>query len=327
MSPIGTYVVVATQEGITLAAFLRACLPGQSWTQIRAVVAQRRVRLNGELWLDPARRVHVGESVEVLARPMPRPHEGADIVVRHLDEQVVVVEKPAGLNTVRHPDEREWGESRRSLSPTLEDLVPRRIGLKGTAPRLRVVQRLDRETSGLIVFARTVHAERMLGRQFHDHTVLRRYLAIAHGGVRSATIHTRLVRDRGDGRRGSVADQPQGKEAITHVEVLETLRGPRTYSLIACRLETGRTHQIRIHLAEKGHPICGEKVYVHRPDGTVFTDESGAPRLCLHAAELGFVHPTSGESLHWEMPLPDDLDTFLRCLRAGAAGERGASAP
>jgi 23S rRNA pseudouridine1911/1915/1917 synthase len=318
MSNAGVYTVADSQEGITLAAFLRACLPGQSWSQVRALVAQRRVRLNGEPWLDDARRVHAGETVELLARPQPRPHEGADIILRHLDEHVVVVEKPAGINTVRHPAEREWGERRKTLSPTLEDLVPRRIALsekRGSPGRLRVVQRLDKETSGLVVFARTVLAERILGKQFHAHTVLRRYLAIAQGKVRSGTIHTWLVRDRGDGRRGSSEQRELGKEAITHVEMLEDL--PGGYSRIACRLETGRTHQIRIHLAEQGHPICGDRVYVHRPDGSIFPDESGAPRLCLHAAELGFVHPASGESLHWEMPLPADLETFLSCLRAG----------
>lgn len=306
-----TYTVATEQEGITLAAFLRACLPGQSWSQVRALVAQRRVRLNGELWLDDARRVHTGEVIELLTRPVPRPHEGADLVVRHLDEHVVVVEKPAGMNTVRHPAEREWGESRKALSPTLEDLTPRRIGSPG---RLRVVQRLDKETSGLVVFARSVLAERILGKQFHAHTVVRRYLAIAHGTVRTQTIRTHLMRDRGDGRRGS---GPEGKEAVTHVEQLERL--PGGYSLIACRLETGRTHQIRIHLSEQGQPICGDKVYVHRADGSIFPDKSGAPRLCLHATELGFVHPASGAVLHWEMALPEDLTTFLACLRAGAS--------
>lgn len=331
MPESGTYTVDASQEGITLAAFLRACLPDRSWTQVRNLIEQRRIRLNGELSLDPARRVHVGEVIEQLQRPLPRPHEGSDIVLRHLDEHVVVVEKPAGMNSVRHPAEREWREERKSLSPTLEDLVPRRIALverRKSPGRLRVVQRLDKETSGLLVFARSVQAERILGKQFHDHTVTRRYLAIAHGNVRSGTIRTWLLRDRGDGRRGSSplrgnTASEQGREAITHVENLEKL--PGGYSLIACRLETGRTHQIRIHLSESGHPICGDRVYVHRPDGTVFPDRSGAPRLCLHAAELGFLHPASGEQLHWEMPLPEDLDTFLRCLRAGAKSEGATS--
>jgi 23S rRNA pseudouridine1911/1915/1917 synthase len=121
-----------------------------------------------------------------------------------------------------------------------------------------------------------------------------------------------LVRDRGDGRRGSTREPGLGKEAITHVEVVEQLPG---YTLLACRLETGRTHQIRIHLAERGHPVCGEKVYNRKPDGTLRTDGSGAPRLALHAAELGFVHPVSGAAMHWSMPLPPDLEAFRTRLR------------
>jgi 23S rRNA pseudouridine1911/1915/1917 synthase len=134
-------------------------------------------------------------------------------------------------------------------------------------------------------------------------------------------IATWLVRDRGDGRRGS-GEPGQGKEAITHVDVAERLPG---YTLLRCRLETGRTHQIRIHLAELGHPVCGDKVYSHRPDGTVWPDRSGAPRLALHAAELGFVHPVTRQALHWSMPLPADLQGLLDRLRGGppVEGEQG----
>ena len=165
-----------------------------------------------------------------------------------------------------------------------------------------------------MVFARTVLAERDLGKQFHAHTVTRRYLAVVPGRVTSQRIATFLIRDRGDGRRGSTRVEGEGKEAITHVETVETLAG---HTLVHCRLETGRTHQIRIHLAELGHPVCGDRVYAHRRDGTVFPDTSGAPRLVLHAAELGFRHPVSGDEMHWEMPLPGDLQAFVERLRKG----------
>jgi 23S rRNA pseudouridine1911/1915/1917 synthase len=176
-----------------------------------------------------------------------------------------------------------------------------------------VVHRLDKETSGLVVFARTVVAERGLGKQFHAHTVTRRYLAIVSDTLPSQTIASRLIRDRGDGRRGSTAVGDAGKEAITHVEAVEPLPG---YTLVACRLETGRTHQIRIHLAELGHPVCGEKVYNRKPGQPPRSDASGAPRLALHAAELGFVHPVTGKTMVWAMPLPPDLQAFLDRLRA-----------
>jgi 23S rRNA pseudouridine1911/1915/1917 synthase len=310
--------VASDQANQTLAALLRRWLPGQSWTQVRNLVAGRRVKINGELWLDPARRLKAGDKVDLLARPERLPKLVDHITVRFIDEHVIVVEKPAGISTVRHPAEREWSDERRALVPTLDDLVLRQIGLlphkkgSGPRPRLRIVQRLDKETSGLVVFARTVDAERGLGRQFKRHTVTRKYLAIVPGHVSSRVVRTHLARDRGDGRRGSTTLRGVGKEAITHFEVVEKLPG---YTLLSCRLQTGRTHQIRIHLAELGHPVCGEKVYNRPLGGTPREDRSGAPRLALHAAELGFVHPVSGEPMRWDMPLPPDLRDFLDRLR------------
>jgi 23S rRNA pseudouridine1911/1915/1917 synthase len=320
MTALDPFPVPPEQAGQTLAAVLRARLPGFSWSQVRRLVQTRRARVLGELCLDPARRLKEGDLVELTARPAPPPRREEDIVLRHLDEHVAVVEKPSGLNTVRHPAERDWAERRKALSPALQDLVPKLIAAregrtaKGPPPRLRVVHRLDKETSGLVVFARTVAAERGLGKQFHRHTVVRRYLAVVPGSVPPQTVTSHLVRDRGDGRRGSTPVPGVGKWAVTHVDVVERLPG---YTLLSCRLETGRTHQIRIHLAELGHPVCGDKVYCRLRDGTVLADASGAPRLALHAAELGFVHPATGAALHWEMPLPPDLRRFLDRLRRG----------
>jgi 23S rRNA pseudouridine1911/1915/1917 synthase len=310
---------VSPQEaGRTLAAALRAWLPGRTWSQLRSLIAARQVRVGGDLCQDPARRLKEGTAVELLSRPAPRPPSGETVAIRHVDEYVLVVEKPAGIPTVRHPAERDWPARRRALNPTLDDLVLAQLARRqqgsgrSALPRLHIVHRLDKETSGLVVFARTVAAERGLGQQFKAHSVLRRYLAIVPGRVASQRISSRLVRDRGDGRRGSSPAPGAGKDAVTHVEVVERLKG---FTLLSCRLETGRTHQIRIHLAELGHPVCGEKVYDRRPDGTPLPRCAGAPRLALHASELGFTHPASGAALHWTMPMPADLATFLDQLR------------
>jgi 23S rRNA pseudouridine1911/1915/1917 synthase len=309
--------VAADQAGSTLAAVLRSRLRDQSWKQVRQLIEARHAKVNGELCLDPARRLKEGETVELLARPAPRPRQTEAVVIRHLDEHVVVVEKPSGISTVRHPLERDWTARRKALSPTLEDLTPpiiaRQERRKSSGPRLRVVQRLDKETSGLVVFARTVTAERGLGKQFRAHTVIRRYLALVPGVVSPQRIDLRLVRDRGDGRRGVTNNPDDGKEAVTFVDVVERLAG---YTLLSCRLETGRTHQIRIHLAALGHPVCGDKVYCHLPNGDVRPDHSGAPRLALHALELGFTHPVTHEALHWSMPPPPDLEALMDRLRA-----------
>ncbi len=318
MSP-QEFTTSAEQAGTTLAAFLRNHLPGRSWAQVRRLIESRRVRIEGELCLDPARRLREGLLVEILDRSAPKPRQHEAVRIVYLDQHLVVVEKPSGISTVRHPVERDWPAKRKALSPTLEDIVPRLIAQqerktrKGPLPRLRIVQRLDKETSGLVVFARTVLAERALGKQFHAHSVLRRYLAIIPGFLTARRIATRLVRDRGDGRRGSTSLPGIGKQAVTNIEPVEQL--PH-YSLMSCRLETGRTHQIRIHLAELGHPICGEKVYNRKPGCPAEEDASGAPRLALHAAELGFIHPVSGQPMRWTMPLPADLDQLLNRLRA-----------
>lgn len=313
--------IVPAEAGHTLAKILRSRLHESqpSWTDVRTLVTGRRVKVGDSLCTDPARRLKEGEVVELLAKPVHRPKAATTegLVVRHLDDHVIVVEKPPGVNSVRHPSELVWPDKHRQLDPTLQDLAQwaaaHRLNRRHqTLPPLRIVQRLDKETSGLVVFARSALAERALGMQFRKHTVVRRYLAVVPGVPIARTMKTYLVRDRGDGRRGSTSLPGVGKEAITHVAVEERLAG---YTLLSCRLETGRTHQIRIHLSEAGHPVCGDKVYHRKPDGTVIEDKSGAPRLALHATELGFEHPVTGAHLHWAMPLPADLTKFVGRLR------------
>lgn len=162
-----------------------------------------------------------------------------------------------------------------------------------------------------MVFARTVAAERSLVEQFREHSIDRAYLAIVPGEIAQQSIESFLARDRGDGKRGSVSDPEQGQLAVTHVRPIELVNG---YSLVECRLETGRTHQIRIHLSETGHPVCGDKEYRGPIGRKPMLDRSGAPRLALHAAELGFEHPLTGEPLHFETRLPRDLSAFFKRL-------------
>jgi len=321
--------VAAADRGQTLAAFLRAHTPGASWSRVQKLVRSRHVLVHGNVCTDAARRLKEGEVVKVLevaAAPLPR---ADDVKVVYVDDDVVVVDKPTGLTTTRHHEELSWPAKRRQMQPTLEELVPEAIGrhlaARGagrprpgakSAPRRRVppvraVHRIDRETSGLVVFARNVPAGRILAEQFRLHTTHRRYLALVVGRMGRGTIRSHLLRDRGDGRRGSVEGE-EGKLAVTHVAPVEHFGD--AYTLMECRLETGRTHQIRIHMAESGHPLCGERVYAApRRDGP--RDESRAPRVMLHAAELGFVHPVSGEELRFTSPLPADIKRVLAALR------------
>ncbi|MEN6496844.1 MAG: RluA family pseudouridine synthase [Thermoguttaceae bacterium] len=318
------YHVAPQHDGWALIAILRQVRPGESWSQARRLIHNRHVQINGNLSTDEGRKLKAGDVIKVWKEPRAAPSRPDDVRIRYLDAHVVVVEKPAGVTTLRHSEEQHWSKERRQLQPTLDEML-RQILAKKTAgsgrrtpgrrpkpPALRAVHRLDRDTSGLMVFARSAEAERRLVHMFRKHDLHRAYQAIAHGEVREQTFESDLVRDRGDGLRGSTSLPDVGKHAVTHVRPIEFLNG---YTLVECRLETGRTHQIRIHLAEAGHMVCGEKVYNHRLFGEMMEDRSGAQRQALHAAELGFKHPITGEDLMFQMPMPADMQRLLDRLR------------
>ena len=287
--------------------FLRGALD-LSWGKARALVESGKVFVDGARVLDPEARVAEGQSVEVNANaPKPTARVPEDLIV-YVDAHVVVVRKPAGVSTVPF-EEKEKG--------TLDELVRRALERKfpsrGSRPNLGVVHRLDKETSGLVVFTRTWLAKKSLSAQFRAHTVERKYLGIAHGDVPKRTITSQLVADRGDGLRGSSrGHDAEGQRAVTHVEPIERLGSKADgATLVSCRLETGRTHQIRIHLAEMGHPLLGERVYIRNFRGAPIP----APRVMLHAAVLGFVHPATERPVRWEEPLPADFRATLERLR------------
>ena len=306
------------EEASPLDGAIRRAL-GLSWGQARRLVEQGKVSVDGGRAVVPTFRVRAGASVRVdpAARRQPPEHALSPERLIYVDAHVVVVNKPAGVSTVPY-EEGERG--------TLDELVRRelgaRTGARGVAPSLGVVHRLDKETSGLVVFTRSWLAKKSLAAQFRAHTVTRRYLAIARGRVAPCTIESHLLADRGDGLRGSLERVParmragrEGQRAVTHVEPLEALHeGELEATLVACRLETGRTHQIRIHLAERGHPLLGERVY-GRPFGARSVEpEIPAPRVMLHAALLGFVHPKTERPMEWSLPPPEDFMKVLRRL-------------
>jgi 23S rRNA pseudouridine1911/1915/1917 synthase len=183
----------------------------------------------------------------------------------------------------------------------------REAGRRATETPLHVVHRIDKETSGLLAFAKTKMAERALQTLFRAHEVERTYLCVVHGALTDRRIESRLVTDRGDGLRGSTRHPHQGKRAVTHVHVVEKLAAA---SLCEVRLETGKTHQIRIHLAENGHPLVGERVYI-RDWCKQGKEPLPSPRLLLHAATLGFAHPVSQTPVRMISPVPADFTREL----------------
>ena len=316
-----TRTITDAHAGLTLAALVREVLPGTSWSKARDLCRGGRVWVDGVAATDPARRMSAGERVELrLAGPARREAALTDLIA-HLDADVVVVRKPAGLLTV--PFERDDRDTLLALTRVAVRRIEAGRGRK-EGLTLRAVQRLDKETSGLVVFARSVPAQRHLQAQLAAHTVTRRYLAIVHGAAEDAVYETLLVADRGDGLRGSwgvfrpARGEPpaEAREAVTRVRVLERL--PRA-TLVACELATGRQHQIRIHLAEAGHPLVGETVYVRDWRGPLLP----ASRPMLHAAVLGFVHPRKEKRLRFEEPPPADFTAVLERLRPPSLGEGG----
>jgi 23S rRNA pseudouridine1911/1915/1917 synthase len=296
------------RPNLELSRVVREATEGLSWNKARELCASGRVKVNGKPVTDPAARVQPGDEVS-FDRTAPRQRKGVLPPERivHADADVVVVEKPAGIMSVPFEDEKD----------TLIDITRAALRAQqkrtGFDPELGIVHRIDIDTTGLLVFTRNLNAKRHLQQQFRAHTVHRRYRALIHGNIVGRTFDSLLIRDRGDGLRGSwgVFRAPRGKvpedaqRAITHVRVLE--RFQQGASLVECALETGRQHQIRIHLSEAGCPLLGERVYIRDYAGPRIE----AVRPMLHAAELGFVHPRTGRELSFRSEPPADFASLL----------------
>lgn len=298
----------------TVAAVVRA-QTGATWTRARALCTDGRVLVNGQRCLDAAARVPPGAEVTV-DELGPKLRSGAlpESAIVYSDRDLVVVDKPVGMLSIAY----EPGDKDTLVDCTRALL--RRMGPRGYDPELSVVHRLDKETSGVMVFARNLDAKRVFADLFRVHDVERVYQAIAHGSVPTRRIETHLITDRGDGLRGSFGHfrRPKGgapadaKRSVTYIQPIEPLRGA---TLVECRLETGRQHQIRIHLSELGHPLVGERVYIRDyPHPRI-----EAMRPMLHARTLGFAHPRTGEKMTFERPAPADFQGTLESLRGRRA--------
>ncbi|HMH19540.1 MAG TPA: RluA family pseudouridine synthase [Burkholderiales bacterium] len=294
----------------TVAAIVRN-QTGVAWSRARELCTQGRVTVNGQRCLDPALRVFPG-AVVVVDERAPKLLSGAlpESAIAFFDRDLVVVDKPVGMLSIPY----EPGDKDTLVDCTRKLL--RRMDGRSHRPELGVVHRLDKDTSGLMVFSRTLDAKRVLDLQFRAHDIERVYDAIAHGAVAAKRIETHLLADRGDGIRGSYGHfrrpkgeiPPEAKRSVTHVRPIAPLAGA---TLVECRLETGRQHQIRIHLSELGHPLVGERVYIRDYSGP----KIDAARPMLHARVLGFVHPRTGQRMSFEREAPEDFRAMIESLR------------
>ena len=296
--------VPAGVTGERLDAVLAKVWSQYSRSRLQGWLREGRVRVDGRECSDARRRTFSGERLELDPGSLPEDtvHAPQDIPLRVVfeDDTVIVIDKPAGL--VVHPGNGV-------PDGTLLNALLFRWPELARVPRAGIVHRLDKDTSGLLVVARTVEAQTDLVRQLQARTVSRRYFAVVAGSVGAdGTVDAAIGRHPVQRIRMAVV-QAGGKPARTHYFVRERLSDA---TLVECRLETGRTHQIRVHMAHIGHSLLGDEVYAPRNVAERFS------RQALHAWRLGLVHPRSGEDVGWEVPLPADLVALLDSLRAAA---------
>jgi 23S rRNA pseudouridine1911/1915/1917 synthase len=291
---------------------LAAAAPTLSRERLKALIRGGAVELAGALVRDPATKVKGSEALRI-AVPEPRPayNEAQDIplIVVFEDEHLLVVDKAAGL--VVHP-------AAGNLDGTLVNALLHHCGGSlsgiGGVARPGIVHRIDKDTSGLLVVAKTDAAHEGLAKQFAAHSIDRRYLAIVDGvPTRSGgSIDAPLARSATNRKKIAIVEGSRGKRAVTHWRRLKPLRDA---ALIECRLETGRTHQVRVHMASIGHPLLGDPVYGRAGKGNAkLLKELGFHRQALHAAELGFTHPVTKDRLSFASPMPSDMQELFNAL-------------
>lgn len=281
--------------------------PEHSRSRLQGWLKDGRVLLDGAQ-LEAKFKVWGGERLEVAFGQLPdevaQAPEDIPLDIVFEDAHILVLDKPVGL--VVHPGSGNW-------SGTLLNALLHHCPSLASVPRAGIVHRLDKDTSGLMVVAKTLEAQTDLVRQLQARTVKRHYLALVHRGVDSAGVIDAPI-GRHPTQRTKMAVISSGREAVTRYSVRE--RFARA-TLVECRLETGRTHQIRVHMANIGHPLVGDHTYGLRKSGSALLD--AFPRQALHAFRLGLIHPASGQDLVCEAPLPQDFDALLRALRSEGA--------
>ncbi len=295
-------VIPDAQGGQRLDQALSALLPEFSRNRIQNWIRARKIAVD-DAWGTTKMRVSGGESVRVEIEPdpdaTPDAPEAIPLDVVFEDPMLLVVNKPVGL--VVHPGS---GNRQGTLLNALLHWVPQVAEL----PRAGIVHRLDKDTSGLLVVAKTLRAHTDLVRQLQARTVKREYLALVYGEIdRDGTVDAPLARDPHNRTKRTV--HSLGKEAVTHFEVVERFPG---LTLLRCKLETGRTHQIRVHMQHIGHPLVGDTVYSASRRSHL---KIPFPRQALHAERLGLIHPVTQEYMQWECPLPSDFASLLDALR------------
>ena len=304
--------IAADAAGWRLDRALAAALPTLSRERLKALISSGEVRdETGAQVRDPAAKAKAGAYEIHVPAPAPAHNEAQDIALDIVfeDDHLLIVDKPAGM--VVHPAAGNLDGT--LVNALLHHCAGRLSGIGGVA-RPRIVHRIDKGTSGLLVVAKTDVAHEALAAQFAKHSIERRYLAIVAGRPNppSGTVDAPLARSSANRQKMAIVAEDRGKRAVTHYRLLEPLRAA---ALIECRLETGRTHQVRVHMTSLGHSLLGDPVYgrsriAHRE----LLNQLDFERQALHAAGLGFIHPVTKQALSFESALPSDMQELFRGL-------------
>jgi len=294
--------------GLRLDQALAKLLPEYSRSRLQEWITSQQVKLDGE-FATTKQKVWGGEKLEVLpqSHPSEQPHLAEDIAldIIYEDDALLVINKPAGL--VVHPGSGNW-------EGTMLNALLHHAPQLAEVPRAGIVHRLDKDTSGLLVVAKTLTAQTALVRLLEARTVQREYLALVFGELnRPGKVEAPVGRH--PTQRVKMAVVGSGKPAVTHYQIEKKFPG---CTLLRCRLETGRTHQIRVHMAHIKHPLVGDHTYVKGPQKSApqLREILGSfPRQALHATRLALEHPASGERMEWHAPLPQDMQQLLKQIR------------
>ena len=301
-----------THAGWRLDRALAAAIPTLSRERLKALIRSGALASAEQAVRDPAMKVRGDESFR-LAVPEPEPahNEAQDIPLRVIfeDDHLLVVDKPAGL--VVHP--AAGNRDGTLVNALLHHCGGSLSGIGGVA-RPGIVHRIDKDTSGLLVVAKTDVAHEGLAKQFAAHSIDRRYLAIVTGvpNAIEGKVDAPLARSAANRKKIAIVQGSRGKRAVTHWRKLDVLRDA---ALVECRLETGRTHQVRVHMASIGHPLIGDPVYGRsgKTHGKILK-ELGFSRQALHATELGFTHPVTKRRLSFASAMPPDMQELFNAL-------------
>ncbi len=286
---------------------------GLSRERIKALLAQGHVTLDGRAVTQGSLKAQPGAAFAITvpeAAPAQAIAQDIPLAVVYEDEELIVIDKPAGL--VVHP--AAGNPDGTLVNALLHHCRGQLSGIGGVA-RPGIVHRIDKDTSGLLVVAKTDRAHEGLAAQFADHSIERAYKALVAGRPipLAGTVRGAIGRSSHDRKKMAIVEEGRGKHAVTHYRTLENFAHA---SLVECRLETGRTHQVRVHMSSIGHALLGDPVYGRTPKSLrALLGRLAFSRQALHAAELGFVHPVTHQNVRFASPLPDDMRTLIDELR------------